>query len=183
MQHNNIRLDNTDLQIIRLLARDCRTPYRNISSIVGITTNAIKERIGKMVSCGIIQKFVVLVNPIIFGYEKECILILRHIDKIIKEKDILNRINLLGDVFVHAKHLNGSSMFVLELPDGAQEKIGTITDLLKPALENIIFVSYRPLTMRVTSSDLEIMRYLYTPMCNRLNYTEVILLNCCIYLL
>ena len=160
MQHNNIRLDNTDLQIIRLLARDCRTPYRNISSIVGITTNAIKERIGKMVSCGIIQKFVVLVNPIIFGYEKECILILRHIDKIIKEKDILNRINLLGDVFVHAKHLNGSSMFVLELPDGAEEKVGTITDLLKPELENIIFVSYRPLTMGVTSSDLEIMRYL-----------------------
>jgi DNA-binding Lrp family transcriptional regulator len=160
LQHNNIRLDNTDLQIIRLLARDCRTPYRNISSIVGITTNAVKERIGKMVSCGIIQKFVVLVNPIIFGYEKECILILRHIDKIIKEKDILNRINLLGDVFVHAKHLNGSSMFVLELPDGAEEKVGTITDLLKPELENIIFVSYRPLTMQVTSSDLEIMRYL-----------------------
>ena len=160
MQHNNIRLDNTDLQIIRLLARDCRTPYRNISSIVGITTNAVKERIVRMVSNGIIQKFVVLVNPIIFGYEKECILILRHIDKIIKEKDILNRINLLGDVFVHAKHLNGSSMFVLELPDGAEEKVGTITDLLKPELENIIFVSYRPLTMQVTSSDLEIMRYL-----------------------
>ncbi|HZA07561.1 MAG TPA: winged helix-turn-helix transcriptional regulator [Nitrososphaeraceae archaeon] len=160
MQHNNIRLDNTDLQIIRLLARDCRTPYRNISSIVGITTNAVKERIGKMVSSGIIQKFVVLVNPIIFGYEKECILILRHIDKIIKEKDILSRINLLGDVFVYAKHLNGSSMFVLELPDGAQEKVGTIIDLLKNKLENIIFVSYRPLTMGVTSSDLEIMRYL-----------------------
>jgi DNA-binding Lrp family transcriptional regulator len=159
LQHS-IRLDNTDLQIIRLLARDCRTPYRNISSIVGITTNAVKERIGRMVSNGIIQKFVVLINPVTFGYEKECILIIRHIDKTIKEKDILSRINLLGDVFVYAKHLNGSSTFVLELPDGAQEKIGTITDLLKPELENIIFVSYRPLTMRITSSDLEIMRYL-----------------------
>jgi DNA-binding Lrp family transcriptional regulator len=155
-----MRLDSTDLQIIRLLARDCRTPYRNISSIVGITTNAVKERIGRMVSNGIIQKFVVLINPVTFGYEKECILIIRHIDKTIKEKDILNRINLLGDVFVYAKHLNGSSTFVLELPDGAQEKIGTITDLLKPELENIIFVSYRPLTMGITSSDLEIMRYL-----------------------
>jgi DNA-binding Lrp family transcriptional regulator len=159
LQHS-IRLDNTDLQIIRLLARDCRTPYRNISSIVGITTNAVKERIGRMVSNGIIQKFVVLINPVTFGYEKECILIVRHIDKTIKEKDILNRINLLGDVFVYAKHLNGSSTFVIELPDGAQEKIGTIADLLKPALENIIFVSYRPLTMGITSSDLEIMRCL-----------------------
>jgi len=67
-----------------LLARDCRAPYRNISSIVGITTNAVKERIGRMVSNGIIQKFVVT-----FGYEKECILIIRHIDKTIKEKDSL----------------------------------------------------------------------------------------------
>ena len=88
MQHS-IRLDSTDLQIIRLLARDCRAPYRNISSIVGITTNAVKERIGRMVSNGIIQKFVVLINPVTFGYEKECILIIRHIDKTIKEKDSL----------------------------------------------------------------------------------------------
>jgi len=49
---------------------------------------------------------------------------------------------------------------VLELPDRSQEKIGTITDLLKPELEKIIFVSYRPLTTGITSSDLEIMRYL-----------------------
>src|ERR671931_908235 len=92
-----------------------RTSYRNLASIVGITPNAMKERISKMVFDGIIQKFVVRINPVIFGYEKECILILRNIDKTIKEQDILNRINLLGDVFVYAKQLDGSCIFVLEL--------------------------------------------------------------------
>ena len=77
--------DNTDLHIIRLLARDSRIPYRNIASAVGITSNAAKERINKMVSNGAIRSFVVRINPVIFGYEKECILILRHIDKTIKE--------------------------------------------------------------------------------------------------
>ena len=159
LQHNT-SLDNIDLQIIRLLARDSRTSYRNLASIVGITPNAMKERISKMISNGIIQKFVVRINPVIFGYEKECILILRDIDKTIKEQDILNRINLLGDVFVYAKQLEGASIFVLYTRDGAQDKIGILTDLLKPAALDTIFVSHRPVTMGIHSSDLEIMRCL-----------------------
>ena len=101
MQHT--RLDNIDIQILVLLTKDSRTTYRNIASLVGVSTNAVKERIHKMISNSIIQNFVVIINPVIFGYEKECILIIRHIDKTIKEQDILNRINLLGDVFVYAK--------------------------------------------------------------------------------
>jgi hypothetical protein len=60
-------------------------------------------------------------------------------DKTIKEQDILNRINLLVDVFVYAKHLDGSSTFVLELRYGADYKIRTLTGSLKPAeVKNII---------------------------------------------
>ncbi len=43
-------MDNIDLQIVRLLARDSRTPYNNIASAVGITPSAAKKRIDKMVS-------------------------------------------------------------------------------------------------------------------------------------
>lgn len=63
--------------------------YRNIASTVGITPNAVKERINKMTSNGIIQNFVVRVNSVIFGYEKECILTVRHTDKTIKEEILL----------------------------------------------------------------------------------------------
>ncbi|MFY9797360.1 MAG: hypothetical protein WB988_06760 [Candidatus Nitrosopolaris sp.] len=41
-----------------------------------------------MIAKGIIKKFIVMVNPAIFGYEKQCFLVIRNIDKIItKEKD------------------------------------------------------------------------------------------------
>jgi DNA-binding Lrp family transcriptional regulator len=82
LQHTS--LDNIDLQTLLLLSKDSRTTYRNIASFVGISTNAAKERIHKMISNRIIQKFVVVINPVIFGYEKECILIIRHIDKQLK---------------------------------------------------------------------------------------------------
>jgi hypothetical protein len=43
-------------------------------ALSGISTNATKARINKMVSNKLIQNFGVLTNPIIFGCEKECIL-------------------------------------------------------------------------------------------------------------
>src|SRR5919199_4946023 len=158
LQH--IRLDNIDIQILVLLTKDSRTTYRNIASVVGVSTNAVKERIHKMISNSIIQNFVVIINPVIFGYEKECILIIRHIDRTIKEQDILNRINLLGDVFVYAKQLGGASIFVVSVRAGAEDKIGILTELLKPASVESTFVSYRPIAMQIHISDFKIMKCL-----------------------
>jgi DNA-binding Lrp family transcriptional regulator len=77
---------------------------------VGINTNAVKTRVKKMLDKRIIQKFIVVVNSAIFGYEKECALIMRHIDKIIKEEGyVFNQLNLLGDVLVYAKQLGGAA--------------------------------------------------------------------------
>jgi DNA-binding Lrp family transcriptional regulator len=154
------RLDDIDLHIIRLLARDARTPYKNIASAVGITSNASKERINKMVSNGVIDGFLVRINPIIFEYEKECILTVRRVDKTVKEQDILNRVSLLGDIFVFAKQLGGALTFVLSVRAGAEDKIPVLNDLLKPANVQSIFVTYGPLTMRIQLSDLEIMKCL-----------------------
>jgi DNA-binding Lrp family transcriptional regulator len=41
------KIDRIDLEITKCLSRDCRLSYRDISSIAGITPNAIKERINK----------------------------------------------------------------------------------------------------------------------------------------
>ena len=154
------RLDSTDLQIIRLLAKHCRTPYSNISSAIGITPSAAKERINKMVSSGVIESFIVLINPVIFGYEKFCILILRNIDKTIKEQDIFKKVTLLGNVLGISKHLEGAAIFVVYARDMTEEKIGILTDLLKPATLETVFASLRPVTIKIQSSDLVIMKRL-----------------------
>ncbi|MFZ0894803.1 MAG: AsnC family transcriptional regulator [Candidatus Nitrosopolaris sp.] len=153
-------MDNIDLHIIRLLARDCRTPYSNIASAVGITPSAAKERITKMISKVVIRSFVVVINPVIFGYEKECFLMLKNIDKTIKEQDIFKKLSLLGDIIVYAKQLERAAMFVLSVRTGTEEKIGVLTDLLKPAAVESIFGSYKPVAIRIHSSDLEIMKCL-----------------------
>jgi DNA-binding Lrp family transcriptional regulator len=154
-------VDNFDLKIIRLLTRDSRTSYKNIASVVGITPSATKERINKMVSNGIIDRFVVLINPVIFGYEKLYVLIVENIDKTVKEQDLFKRISLLGDVIAYSEELEGSYIFGLYVKDIAQDKIETVTDLLKPATVEIFFAAFRPpTTMKIHNSDLEIMKCL-----------------------
>jgi DNA-binding Lrp family transcriptional regulator len=154
-------VDSTDLQIIKILARDSRTSYKSIAAGVGITQGAAKERINKMLLNEVIQKFVVLINPIIFGYEKLCVIIVKNIDKTTKEQDIFKKLNLLGDLVAYSEELEGSFIFRLYVKDITQYKIDTVTDLLKPATVEAFFADFSPPpTMKIHSSDLEIMKCL-----------------------
>lgn len=121
----------------------------------------MKERINKMVSNSIIHGFVVLINPVILGYEKLYVLIVKNIDKTVKEQDLFKRISLLGDVIAYSEELEGSYIFGLYVKDIAQDKIETVTDLLKPATVEIFFAAFRPpTTLKIHNSDLEIMKCL-----------------------
>jgi DNA-binding Lrp family transcriptional regulator len=133
----------------------------DIASAVGISTNATKVRINKMVSNRLIQTFGVLINPIIFGYDKECILWVRNIDKTIIEQDLFKKVSLLGDIFIYAKQLEGAAaLFVLFVGSRAEDKLGILSDLLKPAKVESVFGTYMPVTMKINNSDLEIMKCL-----------------------
>ena len=154
-------MDGTDLHIIRLLARDSRTPYKSIAADVGITSSAAKERIDKMISSGVIERFVVLINPLIFGYEKLLVLIIKNIDKATKEQEIFKKLSLLGDLVAYSEELEGSYIFRLYVKDITQYKLETIIELLRPATVEPFFADFsQPPTMKIHSSDLEIMKCL-----------------------
>jgi DNA-binding Lrp family transcriptional regulator len=156
-------LDKLDLKIISLLSVNCRISYRNISSIVDLTPNAVKIRVNKMISNGIIRDFIVRVNPYLFGYEKEYSLTIRNSNRKIKEEDIVRRLSLIGELLVYAKQLGGSSICILALKSDAQDKIKLINDLLNPAvIEKAIFANYRETSIQIRSSDLKIIKNLLT---------------------
>lgn len=87
-------------------------------------------------------------------------MIIRDIDKTAKEQDIINKINLIGDIHTYAKELGRASLFLLAVRGGAEDKIVILTDMLKPAAVESIYVSYRPLTMEIRNSDLQIIKCL-----------------------
>jgi DNA-binding Lrp family transcriptional regulator len=153
-------IDKTDLKIINLLSRDGRISYRTISSTVRITPNAVKKRIHKLSSKGIIQRFVVRVNPVLLGYAKECYLTIKHIDKGISEEDIIKKLNLIGDIQVYAKQMGRFSIFALAVRSEVEDKIASIKELLRPSAVESRFISYKPVSMKIHNSDIKIIKSL-----------------------
>ncbi len=153
-------VDKQDLMIIGLLSVDCRISYRKISLSVNLTPNAVKNRINKMILNGIIKNFVVRVNPAILGYEDECLLMINNIKKI-KQSDIINKLNLLGEVSVYAKQLGGISISIVSLKPGSEEKIELLKDVLDPAIiEKFMIVHHKPISLNIRTIDLQVIKCL-----------------------
>ena len=67
-------LDKNDLNILSTLARNGRTSYNSIGSQIGLTAKSVKARVKNMIRSGVIERFIVKVNPAGFSYRTALIL-------------------------------------------------------------------------------------------------------------
>lgn len=142
-------LDKNDLTILPALARDCRTSYSSIGSQIGLTSKSVKARVKKMVHSGVIEKFVVRVNPAAFGY-RIAIVLIRTSNGITKD-DVIQRVKEFGDLAYHAHHVGSTSVAALIIKKPLDEKIiQSLNDRLKPA--TVVRTSVAELS--VASTDL-----------------------------
>ena len=142
-------LDKNDLTILPTLAKDCRTSYSSIGSQIGLTSKSVKARVKNMVRSGVIEKFVVRVNPAAFGY-RTAIVLIRTSNGITKD-DVIQRVKEFGDLAYHAHHMGRTSVAALIIKKPLDEKIiQSLNDRLKPA--TVVRISIAELS--VTSTDL-----------------------------
>ena len=78
MQVHRLFLDEKDLKIISILSKDCRESFMSIASAIGMTSKSVKARVDRMIITGVIEKFVLKVNPVALGYGIGCMLIVRN---------------------------------------------------------------------------------------------------------
>jgi DNA-binding Lrp family transcriptional regulator len=154
-------LDKNDLTILPTLARDCRTSYSSIGTQIGLTAKSVKARVKKMVGSGVIEKFVVRVNPVAFGY-KTAIALIRTSGGINKE-DVIQRVKEFGDLAYHVHHMGNTSVAALIIKKPLDEKtIQTINDSLKPA--TVVRISVAELSVAASTglseTDLRIIKCL-----------------------
>src|ERR671912_8930 len=142
-------LDTIDLNILSTLARDCRTSYSRIGSQIGLTSKSVKTRVKNMLRSGVIEKFVVRVNPAAFGY-RTAIVLTRTSNGITKD-DVIQRVKEFGDLAYHAHHVGSTSVAALIIKKPLDEKIiQSLNDRLKPA--TVVRTSVAELS--VASTDL-----------------------------
>jgi DNA-binding Lrp family transcriptional regulator len=130
------RIDENDIHILRILAKDCRTSYRSIGLELGITTNTVKNRIKNLIDNKILQRYVIHINFAIFGYKKICLAIVRHS---INPQMIIEKLSALGKVYSHIDCLGGISVFGIVFKENVDKLESLLSAAIKPAVLYNIF--------------------------------------------
>jgi DNA-binding Lrp family transcriptional regulator len=153
-------LDKNDLTILPTLARDCRTAYSSIGSQIGLTSKSVKARVKKMVRNGVIDKFIVRVNPAAFGYRTALVLV-RTSHGITKD-DVIQRVKEFGDLAYHVHHMGSTSVAALIIKKPLDDNIiQSLNDRLKPAtVINIAVAELSVASNDLSETDLRIIKCL-----------------------
>jgi DNA-binding Lrp family transcriptional regulator len=128
-------LDNTDLKILNILARNGRLSYRSIGTTIGLTTKSVKSRVDKMIFSGVIDRFLTVVNPSIFGYSKTYTIALR---KAKINKELLERVDLVGVIGYRFEVLGGVMGLGIGIKEEDEDRIQILLDSLRPAIVGLI---------------------------------------------
>jgi DNA-binding Lrp family transcriptional regulator len=150
-------LDSIDLKILNLLAKNGRLSYRNIGLTIGLTTKSVKSRVDRMLAAKVIDRFLVRVNPSIIGYKRIYAFALRK-NKL--NQELLERINLVGDVQYQFEVMGGVLGFDIAIKEGTEDKIQLLLDSLRPALLGLIRSRNREVPHNLTQTDYAIMKQL-----------------------
>ena len=150
-------LDGTDLKILNLLAKNSRLSYRSIGLTIGLTTKSVKSRVDRMLAAKVIDRFLTRVNPSIIGYKRICAFALRK-NKLTQE--LLDRINLIGDIQYQFEVVGGVIGFNIAIKEGVEDKIELLLNSLKPALLGLILSRNREVSHKLTQTDYTIMKQL-----------------------
>ena len=116
-------LDSTDLKILYELDKSFRQPYTKISKNIGISKQAVKKRIDKLVDNGIIKKFVIIINMANFGVIPNQVYISLHstsekrkkefIDFLINEK-VIAQVTLCEGIYDLFFGITGDNIYEIE---------------------------------------------------------------------
>lgn len=66
-----LQLDDVDQRIIALLTADARSSYADIGAVVSLSAPAVKRRVDRLRSAGVIKGFTAVVDPAAVGWTTE----------------------------------------------------------------------------------------------------------------
>jgi DNA-binding Lrp family transcriptional regulator len=152
-----LNLDSTDLKILNMLARDGRLSYRSIGAAIGLTTKSVKSRVDKMLSSGVIDKFVAVVNLSIVGCSRIYTVALR---KSKLNQELVERIGLVGKIGYRFEVLGGVVGFGIGVNEENEDKMQMLLNSLQPAIVGMIESHNYPVPANLTRTDYTIIKEL-----------------------
>lgn len=77
MTPSNKSIDETDLEILRLLQNDARISYKELASKLGVAIGTVHNRVKKLWQEKIIKRVMVVIDPLKVGYDFTALILLK----------------------------------------------------------------------------------------------------------
>ncbi|MHA1131189.1 MAG: Lrp/AsnC family transcriptional regulator [Candidatus Helarchaeota archaeon] len=148
---DELKIDENDLKILKILEEDSKTNYREISKRVKIAIGTVSNRIKKLTDLKVIKKFTIDIDTRKIGYEITAIILLQILGKAINEvEEILSKnpnvyviYNTTGDwgsiIAVKFKHIHELNQFLKTLNKIEQIERTSTSVCLNVIKENTFF--------------------------------------------
>jgi len=135
-----------------MLLDNCRESDRQIGKKIGISGNAVKSRIQKMVQNKVIEKFTLKIEPPVLGYNVLYIVVSgQDLDRILKQ------VRLVGEPFFVVPCVGDITVCSIVIKENVEEKIELAKKIMKSVRVLSIFEAQNPgIRSDLTKTDLEI---------------------------
>lgn len=149
-------MDELDIQILSMLLDNCRESDRQIGKRIGISGNAVKSRIQKMIQNNIIEKFTLKIEPPVLGYNVVYIVISGQ-----DLNQILKQVRLIGEPFFVVPCIGDITVCSIVIKENVKAKIDLAKKIMKDVRVLSIFEAQNPgIRSDLTKTDLEIINVL-----------------------
>jgi DNA-binding Lrp family transcriptional regulator len=172
-------LDSVDIGILRALGENCRASYQEMGRNLGMTANAVKKRVNKLVESGTIHSFVAYLS--LAMADVEAYLAIVNTEGLKSEEKVLNAIVEDPHVFSTGRLSDGTCIVFAEYKGSANEAqfehfLQEIDDITGVEIHKLRSprgkkVHFKPLHLRVLRCLIEDPRMPATEVANRTGLT------------
>ena len=131
-----VKIDETDLEILKILQKDGRTPFTDIAQKLKLSESAVRKRVQALQKEGVIKKFTIEINPskigfnivAIVGFDVDPTKLLKVAQELCEIKEVRSVATSTGDHMIMTEIWTKNGM---ELAKLISEKIGKIEGVRK----------------------------------------------------
>ncbi len=95
----DLRLDPVDERILRLLVRNARATWREVGAVVGLSANAVAQRVRRLEADGVVRGWTAVLDPALDGHADTALVLL----KVTTDADVDALLAVIGPVVERAR--------------------------------------------------------------------------------
>ena len=120
-------LDNTDLEILRLLKSNCKMQFRDIGEVVHLTGQAVSNRISRMEHLGVIKGYTILLDEKMLNKS-----LIAYITIFMKttNHEVFCKFLSNNESVLEANRISGEGCYMLKIQVNSQEDLNDFLDFV-----------------------------------------------------